>query len=255
VPTAHLYSLTLSNAGVCAALALERKGVDFELTNLPPGLHPALVRALGYRRNTVPALRIDGTRIQGSREICAYLERTRPEPPLFGHSPQERERIEAAERWGEEELQALPRRLFRYAAVNDPGVTRWLAGESGLPAPGLTAKVSKPIASALARAVGATESRVREDLAQLPDTLDRIDALIADGTIGGLEPNAADFQILPSVRSLEGFPELAPMLRGRPSTALAQRIVPPMPGPLPTWIPPAWLPAGAPSSSAPARGR
>jgi glutathione S-transferase len=107
----------------------------------------------------------------------------------------------------------------------------------------------------MARAVGATEARVREDLAQLPATLDHIDALIADGTIGGPEPNAADFQILPSVRSLEGFPELAPLLRGRPSMTAAERIVPPMPGPLPTWIPPAWMPAAAPSSSATARSR
>ena len=252
MPTAHLYSLALSNAGMTARLALERKGVDAKLTNLPPGIHPAPLRAMGFKANTVPALKLDGARVQGSREITAYLERTRPEAPLFGRTPEERARIEEAEQWGEEELQPVPRRLFRYAAVNNPDVLRWLAADSGFPAPGLSARLSKPVAVAMARAVGADEASVRADLAELPATLDRIDSLIEDGTIGGAEPNAADFQIFPTVRSLEGFSELAPLLAGRPAPAAAERIVPPMPGPLPAWIPAEWMPAAAPGpTSAP----
>ncbi len=135
MPTAHLYSLSLSHPGMCARLALERKGVDFRLTNLTPGMHPPIVRALGFRRNTVPALKIDGRRIQGSREISAYLEQTRPEPPLFGRNSEERARIEQAESWGEAEVQDLPRRIFRWAAVNQPEVLTWLAKENGFPLP------------------------------------------------------------------------------------------------------------------------
>ena len=253
--TAHLYSLSLSHPGMCARLALERKGVGFRLTNLMPGMHPPIVRLLGFRRNTVPALKIDGLRIQGSREITAYLEQTRPEPPLFGRSAEERARIEEAERWGEEEIQDLPRTIFRWASVSQPEVLRWLATESGLPAPGLTARTGKPVAVIMARAQGATEERVRADLAAMPATLDKIDALIADGTIGGAEPNAADMQILPAIRVLEGFEDLAPLIAGRPALAAAKRIVPEMPGPVPVRIPAEWLPDTAPDSSAQQRGR
>jgi len=241
VPEARLYSLELSHPGMAARLALERKGVDFKLTELPPGSHPPIVRALGFHRNTVPALRIDGCRIQGSRAITAYLERTRPEPPLFGTTPTERAEIEAAELWGERELQPLPRRMFRLGATRDPRILAWMAEGMGLPAPRLMGRASKPVAVLMARAEGATEERVRRDLEQLPATLDRIDGLIAAGTIGGAEPNAADLQILTTVRSLMSFADIAPALEGRPAAEAACRIVPEFPGPVPAWMPDEWL--------------
>jgi glutathione S-transferase len=226
---------------MAARLALERKGVDFALTDLPPGSHPVAVRVLGFHRNTVPALRIDGCRIQGSRAITAYLERTRPEPPIFGTSPEQRSRIEAAELWGERELQPIPRRMFRLGATRDAGVMRWLAAQTGLPAPAVAGRLGRPLAVVMARAEGATEELVRRDLEQLPATLDRIDGLIAEGTIGGAEPNAADFQILTTVRSLLSFTDVAPAVEGRPCAEAATRIVPELPGPLPAWMPDTWL--------------
>jgi glutathione S-transferase len=48
----------------------------------------------------------------------------------------------------------------------------------------------------MARKSRADDARVRADIAQLPELLDHVDCLIADGTIGASEPNAADFQIL-----------------------------------------------------------
>lgn len=253
--TARLYSLSLSHPGMCVRLALERKGVGFRLTNLLPGMHPPIVRVLGFKRNTVPALKIDGMRVQGSREITAYLEQTRPEPALFGRSPEERERIEEAERWGDEELQDVPRTIFRYCAVNQPEVLRWLAKENGFPLPRLTGPSGKPVAVIMARAQGATEEQVRSLLEALPSMLDRIDALIADGTIGASQPNAADFQILATIRVLGTFEDLAPLLADRPAMAAARRIVPEMPGPVPVRIPAEWMPAPALDSSQPRRGR
>ena len=58
--TATLYTLSLSPPGHAARLALERKGVPHRAVNLMPGMHPVLVRALGFRGRTVPALRLDG---------------------------------------------------------------------------------------------------------------------------------------------------------------------------------------------------
>ena len=40
------------------------------------------------------------------------------------------------------------------------------------------------------------------DLAALPGLIDRVDELIAQGVIGGAEPNAADYQIATSISLL-----------------------------------------------------
>ena len=49
-----------------------------------------------------------------------------------------------------------------------------------------------------------------------PDLLDRVDELIAQGTIGGAQRNAADFQILTTVRLLMTIEDLAPLDRAPP---------------------------------------
>jgi glutathione S-transferase len=89
----------------------------------------------------------------------------------------------------------------------------------------------------LAEISRASEEQVRGDLARLPDLLDRVDGLIAEGTIGGLQPNAADFQILASVGVLLAFDDLAELVRGRPCAA-ARRLYPDWPS----------IPAGLPVS-------
>lgn len=244
---AKLYGFSFSHPTVCARLALERKGVETKIVNVMPGMHPVAVRALGFRRNTVPGLKIDGTRVQGSREINAYLEKTRPEPPLFGGDPEERRRIEEAEAWGEQELQPLPRKMFRLGGTKDPAVLEFIGRTAGLPVPALMARMSKPVAVLLARSEGATEESVRAVLASLPEKLDRVDALIADGTIGGAEPNAADLQILTTIRSMMSLTDLQPFLAGRPCVAAAERVVPEMPGPVPPLVPGEWLPDAAPA--------
>ena len=76
---------------------------------------------------------------------------------------------------------------------------------------------------------------MRDDLARSPALLDHVDALIAEGTIGGAEPNAADFQILASVRVLLEFEDLG-QLRGRPAVRRrrAARSIPDWLGPIPS---------------------
>jgi glutathione S-transferase len=247
---AKLYGLSFSHPTMCARLALEHKGVETDVVNVMPGMHPVAVRGLGFRRNTVPAVKIDGTRVQGSREINAYLERTRPEPPLYGTEPEERRQIEEAETWGERELQPIPRRIFRLAATKDPAVLEFIGKEAGLPAPALMARLSKPVAILLARSEGATDETVRDALQSMDAKLDAVDALIADGTIGGTEPNAADLQILTTIRSMMSLTDLEPFLAGRPCVAAAERLVPEMPGPVPPLVPEEWLAEAAPARQA-----
>jgi glutathione S-transferase len=237
---AKLYSLATSHPAQAARVMLERKGIDHEVVDLLPGMHPLLLRARGFRGGTVPALRLDGARVQGSLRISRFLDQVKAEPPLF---PSEcRGAIEDAEAWGESELQPVPRRIFRWGTVHQPELRRWLAELSGMPAPGLAATVNAPVARRFARAVGASDDRVRADLAALPAMLDRVDQWIADGTIGGRQPNAADCQIASSVRVLLAFPDLAPLIEGRPCAGLALRLFPEYPSP-PLPLPADWIPA------------
>ncbi len=87
----------------------------------------------------------------------------------------------------------------------------------------------------------ATDVNVRADLASLRDDLDRIDAWIAEGVLGGPEPNAADYQLAPSIRLLMSFDDLRPFIEGRPAGEMAMRVVPDFPGRTPAVAPAEWL--------------
>jgi glutathione S-transferase len=112
-----------------------------------------------------------------------------------------------------------------------------------MPAPNLMAALNAPIARMFARQVDASEQQLRSDLAELPTLLERVDSLIAAGTIGRDEPNAADFQIGTSIRVLLAFEDLSPMIADRPAADLAMRILPTYPATIPPVLPPEWLPA------------
>jgi glutathione S-transferase len=71
--------------------------------------------------------------------------------------------------------------------------------------------------------------------------LDRVDALIAEGVIGGPVPNAADFQLATTLRVLLSFTDLRPLVEGRPAERLARELVPDWPAEVPSVIPPSWL--------------
>jgi glutathione S-transferase len=223
---ARLYAFSLSNPSITAHLMLERKGIEAKTVELLPGLHPLMLWASGFRRGTVPALKLDGRKIEGSIEIGRELEALVPEPSLFPADPERRRAVEAAEAWGEAELQMVPRRIARWVLARDNRARTRIARGVGVPLPAVAAALNWPIARAMAAHVSADESHVREILADLPATLDRVDGYIADGVIGGAEPNAADFQIAPSIRILVGMDDLAPALAGRPCEAHARRFVP-----------------------------
>ena len=166
--SATLYSLRVSHPALAARCMLEYKRIDHRVVDLVPGTQPAL-RALRFPRYTVPALALDGRRIQGSRQISRALDELRPDPPLFPREPGARRRVEEAERWGEQVLQGVPRRIFRWMAAHHYVVRRWLAVEAaGVP---LGAVLARPSLQArlFARPVGADDTTVRTDLAALGD--------------------------------------------------------------------------------------
>ncbi len=226
---ARLYQFAISNPSITARLMLDHKGIETKRVELLPGFHPVLLWASGFRRGTVPALKLDGRRIEGSLEIARALEAAVPEPPLYPADPAQRSAVEAAEAWGEAELQMVPRRIARWWLARSNAARTRIARDMGVPLAPVAAALNWPIARATAARVDADEPHARATLRALPATLDHIDALLAEGVIGGEQPNAADFQIAPSTRILVGFDDLAPLLDGRPCKAHALRFVPKYP--------------------------
>jgi glutathione S-transferase len=240
----RLYVLSISNPSLAAAGMLRHKRIPHRLVTLPPGTHPLLLRAAGFAGATVPALELDGRAIQGSLAISRALEEFQPEPPLF--PAERREAVEQAERWGEAELQPVPRRIFRWALLERPELQRWLAQEVlRSPAPRLAALAGRPMLSWLAKSAGADAGAARRDAQRLPALLDHADALIAEGTIGGERLNAADFQIASTVLVLLHVADFAPLAEGRPCAQLARRLFSRYPVEVPPLLPAQWLPTSA----------
>jgi len=239
---ATLYSLTLSHPSQAARLMLERKGIEHEVKDLFPGGHPAQLRLAGFSGGTVPALKVDGRKIQGSTVISRALDELQTEPRLFPADIQQRRAVEEAEAWGERELQPVPRRMFRWGVARRLDMREWMARGMGMPLPGVVARAQKPLAWAFARMAHASDERVRADAASLPALFDRVDALIGEGVIGGDELNAADFQIGTTLRVFMAYEDASQLLAGRPAAELAMRVLPRYPGPMPPFLPPEWLP-------------
>ena len=60
----------------------------------------------------------------------------------------------------------------------------------------------------------------------MPAHLNRVDALITDGTLDGENLNAADFQIGTTTRTLLHMPPLRKLVSGRPAERHAMRVAP-----------------------------
>jgi glutathione S-transferase len=235
--------MVLSHPSQAARLMLERKGIEHEIKDLFPGGHPFQLRLAGFRGGTVPGLKLDGRRVQGSLHISRALDELQAGPRLFPADPEQRRAVEDAEAWGEGELQPVPRRMFRWGVSRRQGMRVWMVRDMGMPAPDLMARAQKPLAHAFARMADVSDERVRADIAALPAQLDHIDRLIAAGVIGGAEPNAADFQIGATVRVFLAYDDIRPLFEGRPAAELAMRLLPRYPGPIPPFLPREWLAA------------
>ena len=231
--SARLYVTPLSNPSKAAIAMVAYKQLPHTVVTLTSGFHPYLVRAARFQGRTVPALRLDdGRRVQGSLAISRTLDELIAERPLFPADPGARSAVEEAERWGNDELQAVPRRMFRYATVQDRSLRRWIAADvAKVPAPAIAAALTKPLAARRSREVGGEEA-IRADVARLPTLLDHVDALVADAVIGAGHPNAADFQVLSSVRALLDFKAL-PDFEQRPGARAARRLFPTWEGEMP----------------------
>jgi glutathione S-transferase len=223
-------------------LMLDYKGIPFKRQDLVAVVSKAVLRVLGFPGGTVPAMSAGGTKTQGSRPIARELDRMQPEPPLFPADAEKRAAVEEAERWGDEELQHPIRQIVLWSIVKRKSSIRsYLEGARlGMPV-WMAAPIAPLIVALSARLNGASEEQVREDMEILGGLLQRVDDLIAAGTINGPELNAADFQIATSIRLAMTLGDLRPLIEGRPAAEFAKRVQPEIAGDCPPALPAAWL--------------
>ena len=238
-----LYVIPGSHPSKAAELMLEHKDIPFKRVDLVTAMHRPALRLLGFPGKRVPALKLDGRKAQGTREISRALDELKPQPRLVTSDV-----VAEAERWGDEQLQSIPRRLAVWALLHLSGSERTEAARIGLQGyrvglpTGLAARTVLPIIKLSARYNDVTDETTRADLAAVPDRIDRVDSLISEGVIGGEQPNAADFQIATSVRLLLGYEDLRRYVEGRPAAEHARRVVPDYDVAFPKVFPPDWLP-------------
>ena len=177
---------------------------------------------------TVPALNADGRRVSTNHGIARFLDERHPDPPLFPADAERRSAVEEAEAWANETLQMEARRIPMAWAVREPAAAARLSADGRLGyllyRRELVRRVVFPqIARRIFRAGRGAE---REIMAGLPALLDRVDALIADGVIGGEQLNAADFMVAPSLALILYRPDVRPLFEGRPALELVDRLLP-----------------------------
>jgi glutathione S-transferase len=222
------------------AAALTHKGLAYERVDFSPGEHVEKMQEIyGEGNSTVPGLLIDGEPVHGSREILARLETIAPEPTLYPSQA-----VREAERWGDEELQDLGRRLPWGALHFRPEAMGTFAGGEPLDGPGTDFAIKFVRASW--RYHGISAARLHSDLADLPAKLAHIEQLAGDGVIDGEQPNAADFQIGATIVVLLAVGDLHQLLEGSAGERIATRFFDASPGRIPAGAFPAgWTPSAS----------
>ena len=236
-PTLTLHAVPPSHPCMTVAAALRLKGLEFERVDLAPGPHVEKMQEIyGEGNSTVPGMLIDGEPVHGSRAILARLEQLEPEPSLYPSDA-----VREAERWGDEELQDLGRRLPWGALHFRPEAMGTFGGGEPLDGPGTDFAIHYVHGSW--RYHGITAERLHDDLAGLPAKVDHIEALAAEGVIGGSEANAADLQIGSTIRVLLTLRDLDQIFEQSAAAEIARRWFPDYPGSVPAgafaagWVP------------------
>ena len=233
--------------------AAELKGIEYKrVVVLPPAHRVQMTLMFGGR--TVPAAKIGGEKVQGSRAIIRSFESMVPEPPLFPKDAAQRERVLAAEAWGDGDFQDEGRRLIWNAMGAFPDSMDSFTDGHKLPVPRFMANAfSTPVIWAQSKLNKATEENVRADLQRLSAVLDEADDYVAKGVIGGDQPNAADLQILSTLWLWRSIGDLRDFVESRPSGQASARLFGEPEGFVPKGAFPAeWLTSINASSAVPA---
>jgi glutathione S-transferase len=212
-----LYVVHGSHPCAAVARAMEMKQLPYDVVEMLPPMHAAIQR-VRFGSRTVPSLRLEsGEKVSGSKAIVRKLEELAPDPALFPADPAARAEVERTETWADEVWQAVARRLLWVAFARAPRTMPSYQGHARLRLPVPVVRAVAPIATLAERRMNdATEPRARDDLRALPGHVDRIDAWLAAGVLGGETPNAADLQIAASSRLIMTIGDARPFFAGRP---------------------------------------
>lgn len=240
-PALVMHGMPPSHPCMTVEAAIRLKGLPYERVDLPmTGEHPSRMEEIyGDGNSTVPGMLIDGEPVHGSRAILARLEAIEPDPVLYPS-----EEVREAERWGDEELQDLGRRLPWGALHFRPEMLAAIGGGEPLDGPGTDYAIRFIHGAWRYHAISA--ERLANDLEGLPEKIEHIESLARAGVIGGEIPNAADLQIGATVRVLLPIGDLRPLLEGTAAERIALLHFAARDGGLPAGTYPAsWVPQRA----------
>lgn len=240
-PRLTLHALPPSHPCMTVTAALRHKGLDFERVDMDiTGHNPEMEKIYGEGNGTVPGLLVDDEPVHGSVAILERLETIRPDPPLYPEPFADA--VHEAERWGDDELQDLGRRLPWGALHFRPEMLGVVVGDGPLDPAGTD--YAMRFLKAAWKYHGITCERLAADVAGLPAKLDHIDELAERGVIGGAEPNAADFQIGATIRVILTVGDVRPLVEGRAAAEVSRRWFPALDEMVPAGAYPAgWLPS------------
>jgi glutathione S-transferase len=223
VPYKRVEFVTLTHATMVRLHGFDSGGE----TRAAGGKRPLALR-MGDMFGTVPGLADGDKRISTNHRIARYLDERHPESRLVPADPEQRAKVEEAERWANGELQMAARRIIFSAAVRDPASMARASGEGRLGALLYRQELARRlICPWIGRLVFATSPADDGQLLdQLSAMLDRVDGLIDAGVIGAPEPNVADFMVVPSLGLILYRPDVRPLFEGRPALELVDRLLP-----------------------------
>jgi glutathione S-transferase len=143
--SSKLYVIASSHPCATVVAALRLKGIGFRVVELPPELHRVHQR-LRFGRPRVPSIVLDGQKLIGSRAIVHRLDELVPDPPLLSADPARRAAVEDAERWGDEVLQDVARRIGIAAHLRRPDALPSYVEDSRFGRPAWLVRLAGPLA-------------------------------------------------------------------------------------------------------------
>src|SRR3954468_21129668 len=165
-PALTLHVLPPSHPCMTAAAALDLKGLEYEKVALGMPHNDEMERLYGAGNTTVPGLTIDGEeRVHGSIAILERLEELVPEPRLYPEPIAGA--VREAERWGDDELQDLGRRL-PWGALHFRPEARGSFGGAGSPLDPSGTDFAIRFGRGMWKYHGISAVQLAEDLAGLP---------------------------------------------------------------------------------------
>jgi len=229
-----LYAIHGSHPCASVEAGLRVKGLEYRTVHLQFGLSQ-LTQTLRFGKRTVPGLTVGSQKVTGSRLILRALDGLAPGAPMLPGDPALRARVDEADAWGDDVLQHQVRWIAVDAVRREPSVALAYGSKSAPPLPDAAIPgATKALFTAEMRALGQSADRVRHEyVPALAGHLDHVDALIADGVLGGDQPNVADCQIAGSIRLLQTFEDLREAIDARPCGVLARRLCPDYDGSMP----------------------